>query len=288
VDADVVRRDYHGTSDLPEILRFCQRIWTVDSRWHIGDLAWDIGLEPDGGDEWRIAIWEATGAIVGVGWLHRPDRLSVVLDAGHASLVDNMIAWADDFAEATVTVVVLDTETALVRALERAGRTADRSGRFFVAMHRDLDGLPPMPALPAGYLVRPIRDDELSARAELHRAIWSPELTDEMYAAMTRRWPYRREFDLVAQAPDGALVAYILGWYDDVHRVGEFEPVGTLPAYRRLGLSRAVGVAMLHAFRSAGGERAVVYARGDDEYPIPRQVYGSLGFAVHGRHVKYR
>jgi hypothetical protein len=58
--------------------------------------------------------------------------------------------------------------------------------------------------------------------------------------------------------------------------------------YRRRGLSRAVTVSVLRAFRAAGGERAVVHARGDDGYPVPRQVYAALGFRPYARTLRYR
>jgi hypothetical protein len=288
VSNDTVRRDYRGVTDLSALIQFCQRIWTADLRWHIGDLAWEFGLAPDVCNEWRLAIWEHAGEIIGFGWLTFPDRLSLVVGPDHAAILDDIIAWGTDLAGAPIVVTVLDSEVWLVEALRRDGRTPDPDGNFFVEMQRDLHDLPPMPALPDGYTIRPVRDDELHARAELHRQVWSPGMTDEIFGAMTRRWPYRREFDWVAQAPGGTLVSYIQGWYDDVNRVGEFEPVGTLAEYRRMGLSRAVGIALLHAFRDAGGERAMVFARGDDGYPIPRQVYGSLGFEIHGRTMKYQ
>ena len=50
----------------------------------------------------------------------------------------------------------------------------------------------------------------------------------------------------------------------------------------------ALGISLLHAFRDAGARRALVYARGDDEYPVARLVYGALGFRTHGRIVQYR
>jgi hypothetical protein len=216
-DSDVVtktavRRDYQGVADLPALMRFGQRIWTIDNRWHIGDLAWDIGSAPDGTDQWRIAIWERAGGIVGVGWLTFPDQLSLVLGPYEAHLTDDIVAWADDLAGTQVTVVVLDTETWLVDALVESGYSADLDGKFFLSMARDLSDLPPMPPLPHGYVVRSVRADEIAARAALHRAVWDRStMSDDEYAAMAGRWPYRSTFDLVAQAPNGTLVSYILG-----------------------------------------------------------------------------
>jgi GNAT superfamily N-acetyltransferase len=236
-----------------------------------------------------MALWERGREIVAWGWWRLPSTLALLVDPRFTGeLVDEVVGWAIDAAGGPVSVGVLDTEAELVAALVRQGRVPDLSGRFFVNMQRRLSDLPPVPAVPPGFTLRPVAVGEVPARAALHREIWTPSLTEDIFAAMATRWPYRREFDWVAVAPDGQLVSYILGWYDDVHRTGEFEPVGTLPGYRRLGLSRALGIALMHAWRDAGAERALVYARGDDEYPVPRQVYRALGFAVHGRVVRYR
>jgi GNAT superfamily N-acetyltransferase len=237
-----------------------------------------------------MSLWERDGDIAAWGWLTRPDRLSLAIDPVHADLLDAVVGWASEVAGVRVSVTVLSTERFLTEALVRRGYTADDSGHFFVAHHRTLDDIPPQRVLPDGFRVRPVRgDDEVAARAALHREVWaSSDLTEDICGAMTRQWPYSFDFDWVAEAPDGRLVSYILGWYDDVNRVGEFEPVGMLASCRRLGLSRALGIAVLQAFRSAGATHAMVYARGDDAYPVPRQVYQALGFEPRGRTITYR
>ena len=53
--------------------------------------------------------------------------------------------------------------------------------------------------------------------------------------AATQAWPYRSDLDCVVEAPDGTFAAYVLCWYDEDNGVGEFEPVGTHPDYRRRG-----------------------------------------------------
>lgn len=284
------RRNWAGAADLDPLIRFGQRIWSLAHRWHIGDLAWDIGRHPEGRPQWRMSLWERDGRIVAWGWLELPDGLNLAVDRDHADLVDAVLDWADAVAGVPVHVTVLDTEAWQIDPLVRRGYTADTGGSFFLAHHRALTDLPPVPALPDGFTVRPTHGDtEVPARAALDREIWSPtSLPEPVFREMTRRYPYRRDFDQVVEAPDGRLVAYVLGWYDEVNGCGEFEPVGTVPQFRRLGLSRAVGISVLRAFRDAGGELALVYARGDDGYPVPRQVYAALGFRPHGRTVTYR
>ncbi|MFE7778720.1 GNAT family N-acetyltransferase [Streptomyces sp. NPDC057445] len=100
---------------------------------------------------------------------------------------------------------------------------------------------------------------------------------------MRSTWPYRPELDLIVVSPAGDAVAYCQGWYDEANGIGEFEPVGTHPEHRRLGLARAVCTAVLHAFADAGGHRATLCCRGDAAYPVPKQLYESMGFTAFTR-----
>lgn len=70
----------------------------------------------------------------------------------------------------------------------------------------------------------------------------------EWYYCIQQVPMYRRDLDIVAVAPDGAIAAFCTLWYDDVTRTGYFEPVGTAPEYQRRGLGKAV---MLEAMRRA-------------------------------------
>jgi hypothetical protein len=39
----------------------------------------------------------------------------------------------------------------------------------------------------------------------------------------------------------------------------------------------------MHALRGCGARNAIVYARGDNAYPIPARMYQSLGFEAYAR-----
>src|SRR5262249_18719151 len=148
-----------------------------------------------------------------------------------------------------MTTTISEDETHVADALVRRGFVPQVEGPFFACLGRGLDDLPDVPALPPGYTIRAqIDDDDVVRRAEVHRAAWSSEaVTAERHRRMRETWPYRAEFDLMAVSPEGAAAAYCQGWFDEDNGVGLFEPVGTHPEHRRLGLARAVGVAVLHA-----------------------------------------
>ncbi len=63
---------------------------------------------------------------------------------------------------------------------------------------------------------------------------------------------YRRDLDIVAVAPDGAIAAFCTIWFDDVARVAYFEPVATVPDHQRRGLGKAVMTEGLRRLKRMG------------------------------------
>ena len=99
--------------------------------------------------------------------------------------------------------------------------------------------------------------------------------------------PYRDALDFVVEADDGTLVASAIGWFDEANVTAEFEPVGTHPDYRQRGLGRALLLFGMQRFRDAGATKALVGCRGDDNYPIPKKLYRSVGFEELTRELRY-
>lgn len=60
---------------------------------------------------------------------------------------------------------------------------------------------------------------------------------------------YRKDLNIVVEAPDGSFVSYCGMWREPVHSLAYVEPVATDPAYRRMGLGRA---AVMEGIRRGG------------------------------------
>jgi ribosomal protein S18 acetylase RimI-like enzyme len=103
-----------------------------------------------------------------------------------------------------------------------------------------------------------------------------------------RTWPYRSDLDCVVEAPDGSFAAYVLCWYDDANRVGEFEPVGTHQNHRRRGLGSAVCRYALRRLQDQGARQAIVYASGRPDQRQAAALYESVGFHRHTRMLELR
>jgi ribosomal protein S18 acetylase RimI-like enzyme len=284
----VTRRDYAGPADLRRMQDLVSSLYQPDANWHIGDLAWQryqhVGREA----EWRTALWEDDGAVVGWGWVRLPGLLLFTCRPGYPEVADAILAWFGEVATGSELTTETMVEPYLAQALERAGFTVQPDPDGLVRLLHPLTGLAPV-RLPDGYRVRHVTPADLDARVAVHRAAFAPSrVTPQSYANVMAAWPYRPELDWVVQVPDGQFGASCLIWYDEAAGVGELEPVGTHPGYRRLGLARAACLAALHALRDLGGREAFVLAHDRPDQPAALALYRSLGFHDHARTLTWR
>jgi ribosomal protein S18 acetylase RimI-like enzyme len=251
----------------------------------VGDLAWGRYQHSGREHEWRVRLWQRDGDDVGWAWLRLSD--SVLFWCVHpefrAELVDEVLEWAD--AEL---VEVPSTDEVSLAALECRGYRLDPDARLLAVHHRKVSGEPAV-EVPEGFRLRTVGPDDLAARVELHRIVWDPSrVTEESYRNVQAAWPYRLDLDCVVEAPDGRLVAYCLVWLDPDNRVGEFEPVGVHPDFRRLGLGSAVCRFALRRLEEKGATQAVVYAiAGDPSNRRAKALYESIGFVETSRFCRY-
>jgi ribosomal protein S18 acetylase RimI-like enzyme len=141
----------------------------------------------------------------------------------------------------------------------------------------------PAPTPPPGYALRSVAGPhEAPARAALHRLAFHPSrVDDDSYRRLMGLPGYDAALDVVAVGPGGAFAAFAMCWVDAANRVGEFEPVGTAPASRRLGLARAALLEGLRRMQAGGAETAIVAARAAS---LPAtELYQSVGFRIVNR-----
>ncbi len=174
-----------------------------------------------------------------------------------------------------------ESESLIMKALRRAGFIEQEHAPFFLHMARELENLPRLPRHP-GIVFRASQGVcDLERLLACHQAAWDgSRVTRESLLAVTEAWPYEDRWHWMAEDAEGHALSESICWWDAANRVGEFEPVGTHRDYRRKGLASAVILHQLHQLKAEGARLALVYARGDDLYPVPRQVYGNLGFSI--------
>ena len=148
----------------------------------------------------------------------------------------------------------------------------------------------PYPEIPSGWQVRSFdRLDDISRRAAAQRYVWQPwtvgNVSDEDYASLMELPGYDRELDVVAVSPGGEIAAYVNGWIDPLNHIGDFGPVGALPAYRRRGFTRAVLLEGLRHMQERDMNRVCV-STGVTNTPALR-LYESVGFRIENWYLQY-
>ncbi|MBI5291556.1 MAG: GNAT family N-acetyltransferase [Chloroflexi bacterium] len=148
----------------------------------------------------------------------------------------------------------------------------------------------PETVVPPGCQVRALAETgDTSNRAGAERAVWLPwtvgNVSDDDYARLMRLPGYHRDLDVVAITSDGVIAAYVNCWIDPVNRIGDFGPVGALPAYRRQGMTRAVLLEGLRRMQARGMDRVCV-STGVSNTPA-LQLYESIGFEIVNKYLDY-
>jgi mycothiol synthase len=133
---------------------------------------------------------------------------------------------------------------------------------------------------PSGFHIRPLYGDaEVAAYVALHRAAFDTRNMSVEWRARTLSHPtYQPQLDLVAEAANGRLAAFCIGWLGEINGevVGQIEPVGVLPEFQRQGLGRAILRHSLQRFYKLGAKRVLIDA--ESHNLSSKHLYEASGF----------
>ncbi|HEX7065424.1 MAG TPA: GNAT family N-acetyltransferase [Bacillales bacterium] len=271
-----VIRTYRDSSDLKLMQKLTQAIWSLESNYHIGDLAWQRHQHVGREDDWITAIWEIDGKPVAWGWIRLPGNLTLQVDPNFPEVAKCVIDWFDKMAETNEQrVTVLETESHLISAL-RDSLFNPLVETPEILTKISLDSCPFPVTLPNRFKARHIKGSEdLTNRVAIHRAAFHPsKVTEESYLNVMNTYPYDASLDWVIESASGEFVASCLIWLDEVNKVGLLEPVGTDPGFRRMGLASSVCKLALNALSDKGAKTAIVVCTSPDAC----ELYKSIGF----------
>ncbi len=246
----------------------------------IGDFEWWQVNDDDPGALQSVRLWFVGDRLAAFSW-PSGTALDFVTHPEHreleAAILDD---WVGGQANRTVTLSVSTLESDAPRIVALRERGFVSVGRAHNVRAQTLDDLPPSLPPPDGYAVRAFAGEkEIASRVAAHRSAFHPSrMTIEKHRRAMASPLYRQDLDLVAVAPDGQIASYALIWFDEVHRSGLFEPVGTHAAHRRRGLSRCVIQEGLRRLRALGATQAYVNSNVDNS--ASNALYAACGFEI--------
>jgi GNAT superfamily N-acetyltransferase len=248
---------------------------------------------------WRRRLWFSGDEVVAWGWAFLPRQvrrndgsvrdvtgasLSYQVHPDHTGLVDEVIEWYDGVAAGLErTALPTTAEQFALKRWAAHGYQADQealaeTGDWTQLNERDLTEVE-QPVLPDGFRFRTAEQAGAQAAVQAHVDAWIPSAyTAQSYEDVRQTAAYRGDLHLLVEAPDGTMAASTIMWFDQANRTVEFEPVGTHPHYRRLGLARAMMLHGMHLARAAGAVHATVVCLGAPGHPKARGLYYGLGF----------
>lgn len=299
-------------ADVPLMQGLAQRVTAlrpdmISAGASYGELSWIWGKDSAlVGDTWRRRFWYADGEPVAFAWALLPHRKvrndGSVLDVEsaeliyqihpeHTHLADEVISWFDAVADGLErTALPTNAEIEALRSWAAHGYVSDEAalaenGWWTQLNARSLDEVEE-PALPEGFRFRTADEVGPQAVVDAMVAAWQPTTFSELcYARLRETAAYRGDLHVLVEAPDGRMAASTIVWYDPANRSIEFEPVGTHPDFRRLGLAQSMLLNAMHRAKAAGAVHATVVCMGAPGRPAAKATYYGLGFREISRDV---
>ena len=292
-------------ADIPLMQGLAQRITAarpdlISAGASYGELAWIWGKGwASYGASWPRRLWFSGDELVAWAWAFLPHQvrrtdgsvkdvtdasLSYQIHPDHIELIDEVIDWYDGVAAGLErTVFPTDAEEfALKRWAAHGYETNEEelgeTGEWTQLNERDLAEVE-QPVLPAGFRFRTAEETGPEAAVRAHVDAWaSLTYSAQSYEGVRQTAAYRGDLHVLVEAPDGTMASSTIMWFDEANMTVEFEPVGTHPDYRRLGLARAMMLHGMHLARAAGAIHATVVCLGAAGHPSARGLYYGLGF----------
>lgn len=264
-----------------------------------GELAWVYGMEHHAeADHWRRRFWYDGDKVVAWGWIHlsKTAQLVQLVHPERPEILDEILDWfaAESPALPHLTTPRAADKQALTRLaahgyeVDRAANSDDNLYRTQFNM-RPLDDLEDVPVLPEGFHFRTAGEVGPAAVVKAHRDAWEySRYTEQGYQGVRSTFPYREDFHILIEAPNGTMASSAIIWHDEQNQTAEFEPVGTHPDFRRQHLGRALLIHGMHKARAAGVTRMLVACSSSPKNPAGKALYYSIGFREFTRDLPHR
>ncbi len=289
----VITRPFESDDDYRRVralLVECYSITPLDFNWDV--RRWDgwrfYRNAPAWDPRWRdqVHLWETSGGdLVGAVMPEGSGDAHLQVHPGWRDLEGTILDWSEKHLADTIScdakelrTFVFDDDAVRRHLLETRGWERMSSGGV-VRRLRLGDEPRQRVNLPDGYKIRTTCSGTADSQriADLLNAAFGRDshTAGEHRTLADNALSFRRETDLVAEAEDGSLAAYVGACFDDFNSRGILEPVCTHPDHGRRGLARALTGEALGRLRQLGAAEVTV---GTGDAQAANHFYDSLGF----------
>ena len=271
----ISQRSYKEPGDLFAIGALIRRIYTLDPYWNSWSFAlYDIWSQRKLGDEfvfgnteWHqdIRIWEDERiGIVGAAIFRDPHLVKLVVFPEYHDLMVPMLDWVEErfhqkmIPDKQLTIETIETNPFLEKLLVARDYEKESGHYIFREKILDSDRIEPV-VLPSEFTIKHIETAE-----DLKRFHYGTELVfnfpdnPDVYEVLRQAPSFVPELDLIVLSPDREIAAIGSVWFDRELSLAEFEPVGTVPEFRKLGLSSALIAEACNRLRGLGCQKVTV------------------------------
>ena len=276
------QRAYQNQNDLRLLGSFIRKIYAKAPFWNSWSFAlYDIWSQRKIGDEkvhgiteWHadIRFWETdTREILGAAVFRDTDFVKIVTDPEYRGLEVEMVTWVEKrFKEKTLTGKTLTIETIEcnpVLELLLTSRNYSKDPGHYIYRSKSLETQQEEPVhLPAGFRIKHIETpSELSQFHQAVHAVFNFMDHVDVYKILREAQSFWPELDLIVLTENDEVASFASVWYDKGLSLAEFEPVGTVNGYRKMGLGKAVVAEACNRLRGLGCRKISVMSWHDSQ-----------------------
>jgi len=286
-------RTYRKTNDLQTIGELIRRIYALDPYWNSWSFAlYDIWAQRKLGDQevfgltdWHqdIYLWEEeqTG-LVGASAFRDPAFVKLITLPDHRALMTPMLDWVEarfqekQITDKQLTIETIESNSFLEELLTK--RSYEKDAGYYTFREKELTKTEKEPViLPPEFTIQHIQTAE--DLKKFHRGteiVFNFPDNLRVYQILRQAPSFVPELDLILLSPKGEIASFGSVWFDQSLNLAEFEPVGTLPEFRKMGLGKALIAEACNRLRALGCEKVTVMSW--SESPGANRLYESAGF----------
>lgn len=237
------------------------------------------------GNEADTHIWETgDGKIVAAATPEEKLCYFMQVHPDYASLDGEIIEWIEEHSAEQghgerLSIITLEGNPAREEALRARG--FDKGRIYGILRLHDTKTPIKECRLPDGFKIRSVDPKkDLQELAQAVRIVFGHGewFNEDVLRALSRATFYHRDLDLVAVNGSGAISSFCTFRLDEPSGITELEPMGTLPAYRGLGIAKTI---LNEGFRRlASHNPTLLYIGGAANTPAANKLYEATGFTI--------